>query len=83
VLALAIAGVVIYDATGVRRQAGLQAKRLNLLINDLIKLKTWPHGEELKDLREMIGHTWGEALGGVLFGLAVSIVVWLIIPVHG
>jgi len=81
VLALAIAGVVIYDATGVRRQAGLQAKRLNLLINDLIKLKTWPHGEELKDLREMIGHTWGEALGGVLFGLAVSIVVWLIMPV--
>ncbi len=83
VLALAVSGIVIYDATGVRRQAGLQAKRLNLLINDLIKLKTWPREEEIKDLREMIGHTWGEALGGMLFGLVVSIVVWLIIPVTG
>lgn len=80
ILALAISGIVIYDATGVRRESGLQAKRINLIINDMIKQRTWPHGEELKDLREMIGHTWGEAFSGFLFGLLVSIIVWLIIP---
>ncbi len=79
VLALAIAGVVIYDATGVRRQAGLQAQRINMIINNYIENKAW-HEEDIKDLREMIGHSPGEAFGGIIFGLLVSIIVWLLMP---
>lgn len=80
VLALAITGIVVYDATGVRRESGLQAQRINKIIKEIIEHKIWPE-EELKDLRESIGHSPGEALAGVLFGIAISIIVWLIIPV--
>jgi acid phosphatase family membrane protein YuiD len=80
ILALAISGIVVYDATGVRRQAGFQAKRINLIIKEIFENKVWPE-KELKDLREVIGHSPGEALGGIIFGLVVSIIVWIIIPV--
>lgn len=80
ILAFAIAGVVIYDATGVRRQAGFQAQRINLIINEIIAGKPWPE-KEFKDLKEVIGHSPGEAFGGIILGLVVSIIVWIIIPV--
>ncbi|MCJ7694521.1 MAG: divergent PAP2 family protein [Anaerolineaceae bacterium] len=80
VLAFAIAGIVIYDATGVRRQAGLQAQRINLIIKEIISGKPWPE-KEFKDLREVIGHSPAEAFGGIVLGLVVSIIVWIIIPV--
>lgn len=80
ILALAISGIVIYDATGVRRQAGFQAQRINLIIKEIFEKKVWPE-KELKDLREVIGHSPGEAFGGIIFGLVVSIIVWIIIPV--
>jgi len=34
-LALAITAIVIYDAAGVRRQAGLHAERINKLVKQL------------------------------------------------
>src|SRR5512136_975924 len=34
-LAFAIAMIVIYDATGIRRQAGTHAEMINAMINDL------------------------------------------------
>lgn len=77
VLALAIAAVVIYDATGVRRQAGLHAERINLIIKEIFENKNWPESE-LKSLAEVIGHSPGEALAGVLFGTGVAILTrWL------
>ena len=80
VLALAIAGIVIYDATGVRRESGLQAQRINLIIEEIFERKTWPE-QDIKDLRESIGHSPGEALGGIAFGLLVSVLVWVLMPV--
>ena len=80
ILALAIAGIVIYDATGVRRQTGLQAARINMIIKEIIEHKTWPE-EDIKELREVIGHSPGEALGGVIFGLVVSVIMWVLMPV--
>ena len=72
-LAVAIAGVVIYDATGVRRQAGMQAQKINVLVDELLK----GHPISDKQLREVIGHTPLEALGGVLLGLAVAQFLWM------
>jgi hypothetical protein len=66
--------VVIYDATGIRRQAGRHAKIINQMITDLAT--GHPLKEEL--LREVLGHTPLEALAGVLLGLVVSQVYWLI-----
>jgi uncharacterized protein len=73
-VATAIAMVVVYDATGIRRQAGMQAQKINILVEEL--LKGHPISEE--HLREVLGHTPLEALGGVLLGLAVAIGLWFL-----
>jgi acid phosphatase family membrane protein YuiD len=72
-VAVALAMVVVYDATGVRRQAGMQAKRINILVNELLQ----GHPLNEKQLREVLGHTPLEAVGGVLLGLVVAVSVWL------
>ncbi len=72
-VAVALALVVVYDATGVRRQAGMQAKKINILVEELLK----GHPINEQHLREIIGHTPLEALGGVLLGLVVAVVFWL------
>jgi len=72
-VAIALATVVVYDATGVRRQAGMQAQKINILVEELLK----GHPISEKHLREVIGHTPLEALGGVLLGLATAVGLWL------
>jgi len=76
-LAFAIASVVIYDATNIRRQAGFHAQQINRIIQELFEGKTKPV-QEFEELREVLGHSPGEALGGIILGLLVSIVTWLI-----
>ena len=73
-LAFAISMIVIYDATGIRRQAGKHAELINAMINDLAS------GNPLKEeqLREVLGHTPLEALGGILLGLIVAQVTWMV-----
>lgn len=73
-IAVAITMVVVYDAAGVRRQAGIHAQRINVLFNELL------HGHMLneKDLREVLGHTPLEVIGGILLGFIVAISQWLI-----
>lgn len=76
-LALAITAIVVYDATGVRRQAGFHAERINQIIRELFQLKKLEE-DEVSYLREIIGHTPGEAFAGVLFGAAIAILVQLV-----
>ncbi|MFZ0533854.1 MAG: divergent PAP2 family protein [Anaerolineales bacterium] len=73
-LAFAMSMVVIYDATGIRRQAGKHAEMINAMINDLAA------GNPLKEeqLREVLGHTPLEALGGILLGLVVAQLTWML-----
>jgi uncharacterized protein len=73
-LAAAVAMVVVYDATGIRRQAGKHAALINAMINDLAA------GHPLKgeQLMEVLGHTPLEALAGVILGLIVTQVEWLL-----
>lgn len=72
-LAVAISMIVLYDATGVRRQAGIHAQKINTIIEEL--LQGHPISEE--QLKEMLGHTPIEVAGGTLLGITVAIVVWL------
>jgi len=74
-LAVAVSMVVIYDATGIRRQAGIHAQTINLLVNQLLKGRFTPE----KQLREVLGHTPLEAMGGVILGLIVPVVVWFLL----
>ncbi|MGA2489122.1 MAG: divergent PAP2 family protein [Anaerolineales bacterium] len=73
-VAMALAMVVVYDATGIRRQAGMQAQKINILVEELLQ----GHPISQEHLREMLGHTPLEALGGVLLGLVVALVLWLL-----
>jgi acid phosphatase family membrane protein YuiD len=70
---LAFAMVVVYDAMGVRRQSGMQAKKINILVEELLK----GHPINEKHLLEAVGHTPLEALGGVLLGIIVTMGLWL------
>ncbi|XP_009778706.1 uncharacterized protein LOC107825678 [Nicotiana tabacum] len=73
--ALVLACVVMYDATGVRLQAGRQAEVLNQIVCEL------PAGHPLADsipLRELLGHTPPQVVAGGFLGLAIATIVWLI-----
>jgi len=72
-VAVALAMVVVYDATGVRRQAGMQAQTINILVQELLQ----GHPISEQHLREALGHTPLEAMGGVLLGLVVATGLWL------
>jgi acid phosphatase family membrane protein YuiD len=75
-IAVAITMIVAHDASGVRRQAGMHAERINLLFEELLKGHFW--GE--KELKQVIGHTPLEVIGGILLGLLVGFVQWLVWP---
>jgi acid phosphatase family membrane protein YuiD len=72
-VAAAFTMVVVYDAAGVRRQAGMQAQKINILVEELLQ----GHPISEQRLREVIGHTPLEVLGGVLLGLIVAVGLWL------
>ena len=83
--------VVMYDAMGVRRAAGEQAKVLNKIIfshvfdqfNEEIEQGfAYREGEERqegadqqKELKEYLGHTPMEVLGGMLLGVLIASVM--------
>lgn len=71
---VAITMIVVYDAAGVRRQAGMHAERINVLFDELLRGHIWNE----KELREVIGHTPLEVTGGILLGLLVGTVNWLL-----
>lgn len=73
-VATALAMIVVYDATGIRRQAGMQAQKINILVEELLK----GHPVSQEHLREVLGHTPLEAIGGMLLGLVMAIVLWLV-----
>jgi hypothetical protein len=67
-LAIVVAMVVIYDATGIRRQAGRHAEIINAMVQDMVE------GHPLKEeqLRVVLGHSPLEAFVGLLLGLGVA-----------
>ncbi|HHY10148.1 MAG TPA: divergent PAP2 family protein [Firmicutes bacterium] len=67
-LALVFAMVVMYDAAGVRRAAGKQARVLNAIVEDLNRRELHP-----ERLRELLGHTPFEVLIGALLGILIAL----------
>ena len=83
-LSLAFAAVVMYDAMGVRRSAGEQAKVINKLVFGFKFLDVRGAQEEdetrlpnpdQKKLKEFLGHTPLEVLGGALLGILIAMIV--------
>lgn len=71
-LAFVLAVVVIYDATGIRRQAGKHAHIINKMITELAS----GHPLKQEQLREVLGHTPLEALAGTILGILVAQIIW-------
>ena len=73
-LAAVLAGVVIYDAMGVRRAAGEQAKMINEMVDQLLErtLLNEKNLPQIKQLKEMLGHTPLEVLGGFVVAIVIS-----------
>jgi len=67
-LAAVFALIVMYDAAGVRRAAGKQARVLNAIIEDLNRRELHP-----ERLRELLGHTPVEVLAGALLGILIAV----------
>lgn len=73
-IALALAGIVMYDAMGVRRAAGEQAKIINIIVDEWLD-KIYKYDKEqpqIKQLKEMLGHTPLEVIGGIIVGVVVA-----------
>lgn len=67
-----LAVIVMYDAMGVRRETGKQARLLNLMVRTFNhEYKGLP--EEL--LKEYIGHTPLQVLAGAVLGIGLAVLV--------
>ena len=81
-LAVMFAFVTMYDAMGVRREAGEHARLLNKYLNQIENENADEDGDGVPDreideidLKEYIGHTPLEVLGGVLLGILVGVLI--------
>lgn len=75
-LALVLAIIVMYDAMGVRRETGEQAKILNRMLSEWMDRESdaMPFLRD-KKLKEMVGHTPIQVLTGAIFGIAVGLLM--------
>jgi acid phosphatase family membrane protein YuiD len=68
-IALCLAVIVMYDAAGVRRTVGLQAKVLNQMMVEIFSEHPHISSERIK---EFLGHTPIEVLGGAAMGIMIA-----------
>ncbi len=71
-IALIFCCVVMYDASGVRRAAGEQAKILNYMMSHWNETTPEKFQSELK---ELLGHTPTEVIAGAFLGIVVAFFV--------
>lgn len=78
--------IVMYDATGVRRQAGMHAALLNQLVHDFSQIVE--HIKTMKDttplekrtkLKELLGHQPIEVFVGAWFGIFIAFGIFFIL----
>ncbi len=74
-IAVVFAIIVMYDAMGVRFAAGQQAVVLNKIIEDIYSEKI----SEKEKMKELIGHTPTEVLGGGILGILTALLVFVVI----
>jgi acid phosphatase family membrane protein YuiD len=72
-LAAVLAGVVMYDAAGVRLAVSKQARILNIMVDDFFHER----GLNEQRLHELIGHTPVQVFAGALVGIVFGILFTL------
>ena len=70
-ISMVFAGIVLYDATGVRQQAGKHARALNTLVQAI------EHHEGIEIInekfKELLGHTPVEVFWGSILGIVIGL----------
>ena len=74
-LAVVFAGIVMYDATGIRRAAGMHAQLINDLVQELAHL--FDDGFQPTALKTLLGHTYPQVLVGGILGGVTGLLVGL------
>ncbi len=69
-ISVVLAAIVMYDASGVRRETGLQAQ----VINEILR-KVFVDGQPISEaeLKELVGHTKVEVAGGFIVGVLTAL----------
>ena len=69
-IAVVLAAIVMYDASGVRHETGVQGQVLNEIIQ-----KVFVDGQPITDveLKELVGHTKVEVAGGFIVGVLTAV----------
>lgn len=82
-VAAMFAVITMYDATGVRFQAGQQALTINKMRNDFYlfmdETRKWPQKKEeekIAELKTLLGHKPSEVFIGALTGIALAFVFY-------
>jgi hypothetical protein len=71
-VALSFAVITMFDAQGVRRNSGRQAKLLNKIVDDIYAHKAV---EEAR-VKELLGHTPVEVFAGGTLGILIAILFY-------
>ncbi|MDN7243605.1 divergent PAP2 family protein [Planococcus sp. N028] len=78
--------ITMYDATGVRFQAGQQALTINKLRNDfnlfVTETKTWQQKKEeekIEELKTLLGHKPSEVFMGAITGIIIAFVFYAVL----
>ena len=73
-ISFTLSSIVMYDATGVRRETGNQAQVINEILRNV-----FVNGKPISDddLKELVGHTPLEVLGGAIVGI-LTVVLFLV-----
>ncbi|GJP44406.1 hypothetical protein CLOM_g3785 [Closterium sp. NIES-68] len=67
---LAFSLIIMYDATNVRYHAGVQAEVLNVVVEEMLE----GHPISEKKLKELLGHTPLQVVGGFILGVVTAII---------
>ncbi|WP_277292851.1 divergent PAP2 family protein [Veillonella montpellierensis] len=78
ILGVVVSCIVMYDASGVRREAGKQAQILNQLIH-YFKNKQIPVRLDGATLKELLGHTPFEVFGGLMLGILIACIQYFVV----
>lgn len=79
-ISLILAIIVMYDAMGVRRETGIQAR----LLNDIIKAFEDMGRSEISahdKLKEFVGHTPLQVLMGAVLGILIAVIMYSLKPI--
>ncbi len=74
-IGIVVMSVVMYDASGIRRQAGSHAKAINMIFKGLLE-REQIRTAQLVELRELLGHEPIEVAGGAIIGFLTAFYVY-------